>query len=239
MGGVSVGYFTNVGMRAKNDDFGTFEVFGNRLACALADGIGGASFGNMAARVACLSAIKRLQSIIKSEPSCNRADGLVDVLAEADNAVCELKHLIGTGDDGTTLLIALQDREDKGLFHFAWIGDTIAFHFKAKEGLVAPLGNPGRASVDSNRLDGALGYHADVASLSRSGAIRMSQGDFIVMCTDGIWDVPGALEAESLVDLASLDPDVAAKKIVKLAVDILGGSDNASAIVVKALPELF
>ena len=239
VGGVDVGYSTNVGLRGKNDDFGCFEVFDDRLACALADGIGGAPFGNMAARVASLSAVKRLRSIVDSEAVDDPADSLISVLSEADVDVCKLKSLIGTDDDGTTLLVALQDGASKGLIRLAWIGDTVAFHFEAAKGSVSPVGCPGRMSPGDNYLDGALGYRADIAGLSRSGTVRMAQGDLVVLCTDGVWDVPGALDPDRLADLAPLGSGAVARGVVDLAVDILGGSDNATAIVIKALPELF
>lgn len=239
VGGVAVGYFTDVGSRPKNDDFGCFEVVGNRLVCALSDGIGGASFGNMASRVASLSAIRTLRSVACMNPPVDPGESLAQVILKADEDVCELKRLIETNDDGSTLLVALQDNDRKGTFRLAWIGDTVSFHYVAKKKALVPVGNPGRAAAGCNRLDGALGYHAEVAGLSRYGTIRMAEGDLIVMCTDGVWDVPGALDADSISKLAHLSPEMVAQGIVELAVHDLRGSDNATAIVIKALPELF
>ncbi len=239
VGGVVAGYSTDAGPRPKNDDFGRFEVFDDRLVCALSDGIGGASFGNMASRVASLSAIRHLRTALEADAFDDPSDALMQAIARADDDVCELKRLIGTSDDGSTLIVALQDSSDKGAFDFAWVGDTIAYHYIASEETIVPVGEPGRVAAGDNRLDGALGYHADVARLVKHGAVRMAEGDLVVMCTDGVWDVPGALDAKDVSELAQLSPETTAQRIVELAIRDLSGSDNATAIVIKALPELF
>ena len=189
-----------------------------RRAYAISDGIGGAPYGDVIARVACNRALSALaDSRHEGLPIRDRMSAAVDLADLACSCVSE--WLGGFGSGATLLLAALEE----GALHVSSVGDSMCF--RLRDNAFEPLIPIGRASASSNALDSALGYRMALSPKTWTGAVR--EGDAYLLCTDGVWSTQ---PLESIAwELASHmgSPRDMAQAVVS-ASDM---SDNATAVV--------
>jgi len=232
------GSATHVGrVRSVNEDL----AFEGRTLFAVADGMGGHAGGEVAAR----TAIDALYRGFARDPS---ADGLVEAVQEANQAVFERGHaepsLHGMG---TTLIVAaLVTTDDGERLAVANVGDSRAYrlhrgeldqltvdHSVAEELVARGELSESEAAVHPHRhiLTRALGVGPDVEV--DVFEIGPEQGDRFLLCSDGLSnEVPPHEMRRVLVE--TNDPKEAAETLVRMANES-GGNDNITAVVLDVL----
>lgn len=213
-GPLTVGVASKIGPRSQNDDFAGFGR--NHEIFAVADGIGGAPRGDVAATVAVNAAV----SAFEGEGS------LVEAMTCANAAVMQLCEWLASPETGSTLLLAARDAEERDRLNFAWAGDSSAFllHAGTLSLLTEPERHPG-----GNALLSAVGYLPELTP--RITTARIAEGDRVLLCTDGVWETLDPVRLAELLSEGDNAPWIA-ETIAREAAE--RGSDNATALVLIA-----
>ncbi|MGH8981581.1 MAG: Stp1/IreP family PP2C-type Ser/Thr phosphatase [Acidimicrobiales bacterium] len=206
---------------------------------AVADGMGGAVGGDVAARVA----VDALRAAFQREPT---VEGLRHAIAEANRAVWRQGQAeAGLRGMGTTLTATglVQEPGGQQVVALANVGDSRAYvfsrgqvlqvtadHSLAEEKVRLGELTEAEAAVHPHRhiLTRVLGVNPDVDV--DLWALHLKDGDRILLCSDGLTnEVPDDRIRAILSTVA--DPRQAAASLVKAAVEH-GGSDNVTVVVV-------
>lgn len=213
-----VGGASRTGARVKNDD--AYRIDGSAALIAVSDGVGGAPDGDVMSRVAtgrCVEAYAEGQDLLSAFASANRT-------------AAHVARLLDSPDSGATLLAATFSNE--GL-NVAWVGDSVAYRLHGGVlGLITEIGRLG----DANVLEAAVGYEDEVAP--HVAECEVAPGDRFLFCTDGVWEpFEKTLGPGRLSDLLCEHDNapMLARAIVDEAVG--NGTDNATAVVLLALPD--
>lgn len=184
---VAVSYFSRVGPRSDNQDCLLVpHKSGEFLVAAVADGIGGAVGGELAAHIA-------IDVASRAGPDPARLPGM---LSEVVCRIVEEARQAGFEEMGTTLSVALLVNK---MAHIVHVGDTRIYHLRGT-GLntltedqteVAALYRKGvltkiqaRRYRRRNVLISALTSKNDFVAYSSSG--RLDLGDRLLLTTDGV-----------------------------------------------------
>jgi serine/threonine protein phosphatase PrpC len=238
VGGVraSVGFCSETGPRKRNEDFAG-AVFGAELptpraeiVAAIADGIGGAKGGRVAAEAAVRGVLDGFCDVAETMEVRRAAARIV-------NALNGWIHFQGqhdaalTGMGCTLTVLVLRGR----MAHLLHVGDTRAYRLRGERLIclttdhVRETGH-GRSHV----LTRALGVEAEVRLDYASHPLALH--DRFLLCSDG---VHGFLTDEGIADILRerAAPGDAARALAAASLDA-GGTDNATALVldVVALP---
>ena len=234
----SVGFFTTTGPRERNEDFAG-AVFGSELpaprrdvVAAIADGIGSAKGGRVAAETAVrgfLDGFCELPETMEVRNAGPRVLGPLNSWIHSHGR--QDPNLAGMGCTFTALV--LRGR----IAHVLHVGDTRAYRLSGDRLTIMTTDHvreaePGRSAV----LYRALGVEAEVR-LDYSSQPMMRHDRFL-LCSDG---VHGFLSSESISDILHerLAAGDAAQTLVRAALQN-GGTDNATAMVLDVvdLPEV-
>lgn len=223
---------TDVGLRRSNNEDAMYV--GRRLV-AIADGMGGQAYGEVASRVAILTAA-RLDN--DSQPG----DPLTELRDAIGDANEQLRTLIA-GDDsydgmGTTFTALLSSR---GRIAIAHVGDSRAYLLRDGEirqishdhSLVQGLVDAGHITIEEAEqhpsrsvITRALDGHNDVDP--DLGMLEARVGDRYLLCSDGLSDV---VSAETMAQaLRAPERDEACERLIQLALRA-GGPDNVTVVV--------
>ena len=169
-------------------------------------------------------------------------------------AAAPVVHAAGQGRQmGTTVtLVAVQEGE----LTLGHIGDTRAYLLRdgtltqltADHSLVAAMVASGVITPeeaedhpDSNKVLRSLGSQRELPNGYVDGlearygqpTLRLRPGDWIILCTDGVW---GSVDDAQIRTVASeaLDPPTAARRLIELALEA-GAPDNAAAVVARCV----
>jgi serine/threonine protein phosphatase PrpC len=232
---VSIGYASETGRRARNEDFGG-AVLGSDppderrdVAAAIADGIGGAKGGRVAAEMAVRGFLDGLWDVPETLEVRRAAARIL-------NAVNNWLHAQGRQDPAlagmgcTFTALVLRGR----LAHVLHVGDTRAYRFAGGR-LSRLTADHVREGDDGRRLlTRALGIESELRLDYASQPMALH--DRYLLCSDG---VHGVLSDETIADLLAVRsaPGDTARALVAEAL-AAGSADNASALVldVVALP---
>ncbi|MFZ5646539.1 MAG: Stp1/IreP family PP2C-type Ser/Thr phosphatase [Bacillota bacterium] len=228
---------TEVGLvRKQNED--SICVVPDLALFAVADGMGGHLAGEVASRMAIESITRQLWDGDRSEVEKNLLEGAR--LANSRVYEASGKDVTCRGM-GTTLTAAVIRERDLVLVH---VGDSRAYLIRGEKiisitedhSLVQEMLKLGGITKEQARdhphrnvLTRALGTDPTVeVDLFR---LRLEQGDFVLLCSDGL---NGLVEDEEIMRLvkAAPGPDQAVKNLVDEALS-RGGTDNISVIVVE------
>jgi PPM family protein phosphatase len=225
-------WLTDTGRRrVRNEDAYVFEppLFG------IADGMGGARAGEVAAGIAA-AALKARRRDVDGEAS------LEAIIAEANRLVWERSvadpHTAGMG---TTVTVAFVDTAAERVV-FGHVGDSRAYRLRGDEleqvttdhSLVAELVQSGVLTPEEaehhpqrSAITRAVGteraIEADVFSLPGQ------QGDLFLLCSDGLTDMLSEEEIAEVLLAADRDPAAAAEALVAAANEH-GGEDNITVV---------
>lgn len=228
---------SDVGRRANNED----AVFATPRLVAVADGVGGATAGEVASQIV----IGEMASLEKRRLVETISDELRSSVLAANEA---LRFVISCrpyleGMASTLTVVAISN---DGSYLIANVGDSRAYlsrdgalhQLTRDESLVQMLIESGaitpeqarthpQRSVVLHALDGA---HHQELELSHHRAVA---GDRLLLCSDGLSDaVPDPLIAAILADPSR---DIAADALISAALNA-GGADNVSVVVVDVEP---
>ena len=262
-----IGYSCDVGQKRKlNEDsvmyltFDSMSYSGEESAgiFIVADGMGGHNAGEIASEWGiktfareCL--FRLLQPVDQFEQDeASNVNGPDNILSLGIKAANELLFEKAKGKDalqgmGTTLTAALITGQD---LHVTHVGDSRCYiindretiqvtkdHSQVQELVDAGLMSREEARVhpDKNIITRVVGYYQEVESDSYHR--KLYEGDNILCCSDGLWDVLSDQKISEIV-LSSETPQQACIELVAQA-NQLGGPDNISVIVVRPehLPE--
>jgi PPM family protein phosphatase len=215
----------------------------------VADGMGGHNAGEVASRLAVETVVQFVNATATSRdltwpfainPKLSiAANRLTVALRLANQRVYDAGHSeMQLAGMGTTLVAALVDANRVVIAH---VGDSRAYRFhegrleqmtRDHTWVAAMLAAEPNARTDDHPmrhvLTNGIGMREDVTPVVSEHHI--AKGDSWVLCSDG---VHGYIDDDALTDaLALTSPDAAADGAVRAALDA-GGSDNATAVVVR------
>ena len=217
--------------RMRNEDAFVFEP----PLFAIADGMGGARAGEVAAGIAA-AALKEGRRTVTDEGS------LEAVIEEANRRVWQRSVADpGTSGMGTTVTVAFVDAaEDRVVF--GQVGDSRAYRLRGDHleqvttdhSLVAELVRSGVLTPEEaerhpqrSAITRAVGtesaIEADVFS------VPTEPGDLFLLCSDGLTDMLGAEDIAATILAAERDP-VAAGTALVAAANAEGGEDNITVV---------
>jgi protein phosphatase len=232
-------------VRTRNED--AFLVDIEHGLFIVADGLGGHSAGDTAAKMATtfLPGIIHSQLVDAQAPSSS-GDGLIG--AALAKSVEELSRLIReTGNSqvecrgmGTTVVAALITARH---IHIAYMGDSRAYLLRGDcmrqitddHSIVSLLVRHGEITPQEaenhpakGRLSRFAGMEGDVPSATKT--IDLEAGDRFLLCTDGVW---GALSDAKIREMLMQDntPVVTCGNLIEAGKQA-GGQDNLTAVVV-------
>ena len=232
---VSIGFASEKGERRQNEDF-VGAVVGGRtpgerrdIVVAIADGVGGARGGRVAAETAVRGFLDGLWDVPETVDVRRAGASVLDALNRWIHAQGRQDPALeGMGCTFTALI--LRGR----IAHLLHVGDTRAYRLSGER--LTRISNdhvregPGRTRM----LYRALGLEAELRL--DYAAQPMAVHDRFMLCSDGVHE---ALPDELMVDILRVRqaPDEASRALVKAALDS-GSRDNCSALVldVVALP---
>jgi PPM family protein phosphatase len=235
-------WLTDTGRRRmRNEDAYVFEP----PLFAIADGMGGARAGEVAAGIAAAALRDGRREVIDEE-------SLEAVIDEANRRVWERSVADpSTAGMGTTVTVALVDAADEQVV-FGHVGDSRAYRLRGDEleqittdhSLVAELVESGVLTPEEAER------HPQRSAITRAvGTERAIEvdvftvpaqpGDLVLLCSDGLTDMLSEDEIASVLLEADRDPSVAADALVAAA-NAKGGEDNITVVlfeVVEGEPE--
>lgn len=216
------GACTIKGPHERNED--AFLMDGVRGLWAVADGVGGASHGDVMSRACCEVAPGSWDSLsaLSADPETRLAETMEMVDARA-NALST--RLGGEGSGATMAVAALCGSQ----MYLASVGDCRAYLLR--RATLNPLMSCGRRRISSSAPDAAFGWGTDPAL--RLASIAIEAGDVVMLCTDGVWATqPAHRMAESLSGSAPPLGDEGAHRLARRVARSSDLSDDATAVVI-------
>jgi len=217
--------------RMRNEDAFVFEP----PLFAIADGMGGARAGEVAAGIAA-AALKEGRQTVTDETS------LEAVIDEANRRVWQRSLSDpGTSGMGTTVTVAFVDATQDRVV-FGQVGDSRAYRLRGDEleqvttdhSLVAELVRSGVLTPEEaerhpqrSAITRAVGTESAIEA--DVFAVTAEPGDLFLLCSDGLTDMLGASDIAATILSAERDP-VAAGKALVAAANAEGGEDNITVV---------
>ncbi len=203
---------------------------------AVADGMGGYSFGDVASSLALQTLVARLQGAASAPPGKALRKGV-----EAANLdVFKTAQKLGAGRMGTTLTAAYISGETLHLVH---VGDSRLYLIRNGDARCLTSDHTVVGDMVRSKLipPEKLRTHAQRSVLTRAvglgmfvkpdlARLRLQAGDRIVLCSDGVWSV---VQDEEFARLAGQVPDCRAlsRSLVELALE-RQTDDNCSVVAI-------
>lgn len=212
--------------------------------CAVADGMGGENYGEVASLVAVEALSEeydRLTSCMPKDFNCG--EWLKAAVVKANLAVVDKAgELKSSGKMGSTLVTALLDGSRA---YVANVGDSRAYLNRENQlyqitkdhSLVAIMAEKGLIKQEEiythprrGELLRFLGQNGEVeADLFEVG---LEKGDILVLCSDGLWEMVRDKDIAGILQ-GSVTPDEACRSLIDDA-NRGGGVDNITAVVINA-----
>lgn len=185
--------YTAKGQRKSNEDFFLHREFpqGESLFL-LADGMGGYSFGEIAASLACETIAHTIESNLGK---ISAVELIKQAVSDSNKAILEKRQEIG-GKMGTTIAGAFIENKTA---YFFWLGDVRIYHFRNNKiifqstdhSLINEMKKNGR--VTSSEME----RYKNIVTRHLSGSVQeyempvilsdLMANDIIILCSDGLW----------------------------------------------------
>ena len=238
--GIEIAALSDVGCQRKdNEDDLTFwypEVPGQfvrrGLLAVVADGMGGYEGGREASSLA----VQTVRDVYREADGADPQAVLLDALREAHRRIRAFAeqhpHLHGMGT--TCTAVSVRNRH----LYFAHVGDTRLYLLRGgrlekltrDHSYVGRLVESGILTRDEAEhhpqrhiLTAALGSGEEVSPEAPDKPVELENGDLLLLCTDGLWDV--VHDQDILPVLVSQSPEEACRELVRKAREN-GGPDN-------------
>jgi PPM family protein phosphatase len=220
----------------------------DRLVITVADGMGGANAGEVAAKIA-VETIN--ETILVANPATPVRHLLLESIEQANQKIVAYSetHPLSSGM-GTTCVIALVEG---CLVHIAWIGDSRAYIFNPETGLTQLSKDHSLVQelIDMKQLTPEEGfYHPDSNIITQSLGdpdrvldpgfltVELHDDDIVILCSDGLNSMLQDREIAKIIEscyLKSAD-EIAANLIT--AANEEGGQDNTTVAVYQRTPAI-
>jgi PPM family protein phosphatase len=208
---------------------------------AIADGMGGAKAGEIAAGIAA-------DTLEGARAGPLDADDVAALIADANLRIWERSLADpATAGMGTTVTVALLD-EEAGTVVFGHVGDSRAYRMRdgvleqitTDHSLVAELVESGVLTPEEaerhpqrSAITRALGTEPDVEP--DVFTIDVTPGDLFLLCSDGLSDMLTEEQIAAAIARAEGDPEAAGNELVKDA-NARGGDDNITVLLFEVVP---
>ncbi len=236
---VSVASITDVGIvrKANEDSFGSMT--GEINLFVVADGMGGHQSGDVASSMAVEALISAVQNSTDSRKD-NLLNVLKDAVSNANKKVYDFAKANGK-DMGTTIAASLLYGDT---LYTANVGDSRAYLIRNSEAIQITKDH----SLVARLVEMKMAEPKDVRNHPKGNVLlrtigtdpkvdvdgyqtKIRKGDYLLLCTDGLWNQVYEDEIAHIVKRAGSLQD-ACKEFVRVANE-RGGPDNITAIVVK------
>jgi PPM family protein phosphatase len=238
-------YKTDTGQRRRrNEDF----VWVNQSVklFIVADGMGGHEAGDVASKLAANTVAEWVTSELKdkTEPILPAIVTriLIDAVEKANETVYHAAKEAGQKRHmGTTIVVALVRSSVAYISH---VGDARAYLVRGGTLMQLTKDDSWKAqfgvqetSIPEGKFDHiltkAIGQDSDLDPSSTE--VKMSPGDWLLLCSDGLWNMVEDEQILTIMQEANDDPDCAVDLLIKAA-NTAGGKDNISVAAIKILP---
>ena len=234
---------TDVGLvRESNEDYYTIDRESDLFVAA--DGLGGRSGGEVASKVAVDSIVSSIKKSLKEALKDNFIQTINKAIKEAHQVV--LKEAISNPllmGMGTTLVLALFRSPDE--LYIANVGDSRGYLYRDNKlqllskdhSLVAELVERGEITQEEARTHYQRNIVTQVIGIDPltdcfQKKVELREGDIILLCSDGLWDMLTDKEIEGII-AKNGSPQKLCNDLVSAA-KTAGGEDNVTVIVAKA-----
>jgi protein phosphatase len=238
---------TDIGLvRSRNED--SFYAAAATGVLAVADGLGGMPGGDVASRVAVEAVAEALESRAPSMRDVESArEGLAAAFDEAQSRVLEAGERRRPAVEIATALVVGCVRDDT--FYVGHVGDVRAYRSSrgrlvrltddhTEPGELLALGmideEGARRHPERNVLHQCLGMRTGIVPSFR--AERLSAGDLLLLCSDGLWETMPARALEALLCGPHLELAALGESLLNAALDA-GGRDNVTALLYQHRPQ--
>jgi len=237
--GISVGSITDIGIvrKVNEDSFGSMT--GELNLFVVADGMGGHQSGDVASSMAVEALISNVQNRIEDKKG-NLQDLLKEAVSNANKKVYDFAKANGK-DMGTTIAASLLSGDT---LYTANVGDSRAYLIRNGEAIQITKDH----SLVARLVELKMAEPKDVRNHPKGNVLlrtigtdpkvdvdgyqtKVRKGDYVLLCTDGLWNQVYEDEIAHIVKRAGSLQD-ACKELVRIANE-RGGPDNITAIVVK------
>jgi protein phosphatase len=228
-------------VRSKNEDY----YFYNDNIFIVADGVGGHNAGDLASKLTVEVLMDHFND--KEYQINDLSNEMLNAINEANNSVFEKsKEKKEYRKMGSTLVLALWSEPDN-LF-VANVGDARAYIFRKNNleliskdhSVVRNMINKGEITVENarkhpyrNMITQAIGLEPEIKPYSTKK--RIKDGDIILLCSDGLWDMLTDEEIKKYLS-KNLEPKELCKKLINAA-NNAGGVDNITVLVLHFLKD--
>lgn len=230
---------SHVGMvRGANED--SYLERSDRGLWAIADGMGGHRFGDVASRVI----VDALDSVPSTDSLSDYVDCLEDVIFRANDELLQLAR--DSSEDGTmgSTLVTLVIRNRVGVC--LWAGDSRLYRFRNQRlvqlsrdhSQVQEMLDRGLLDADQveeypdrNIITRAVGV--EEALCLDFNVFSTQVGDTYLLCSDGLYSVVDATAIEKSLELRDLEKS--SDELIQQCLDA-GAPDNVSVIVIRGNP---
>ena len=228
--------------RADNQD--NYYISDDNRVFVVADGMGGAQGGSIAARLT-VQAIEELwlESPADLDDEKNIAEWLVTAVNKANDSVFSFSEdNPAVKGMGTTVVVGVQD--NKGCIHLGHLGDSRAYLVRngsyeiltQDHSLVMELFRGGHITEEQMKESPFKHYitrcvgHKDRVELEQNPK-QLEAGDWLLMCTDGLTAV---LQDEQIAEVlaGAESPEQACRTLVDMTLEG-GAPDNVTVVAVK------
>lgn len=230
---IDVSYYSSVGGRKNNEDYLAVLKRKDKYIFALADGLGGHDFGEIASKLSVNTIMNSLKDSEISFESLNTA------ISKANDAVLSKNSF--NSMKSTLALICLTNNTA----YAANVGDTRIYQFRNNEiifqstdhsmaqmaVIVGDITPPQiRTHLDRNKLTRALG--SDITVKPDIAVLNVEEGDSFLICSDGFWENIFEQEMCDLLFIAESSKNWIDNMRKHVNVKIKDDCDNNSAIAV-------
>ena len=247
--GIEAASLTDVGLqRSNNEDSYLYwepdsdEDFRRKGRLAVvADGMGGYEGGQEASRLA----VETVRSVYDNAFGADPQATLVEAFASAHQNIQRfaIEHPQFYGMGTTCTAAAIVERQ----LYFAHVGDSRLYLIRGKNisrltrdhsyvGRLVESGIVRSEDAESHPqrhiLTAALGSGREVDPDFPAEPLALEDGDYLMLCTDGLWSLITEHEIASVIPANS--PAESCLALIKMALD-RGGPDNVSVIVIRFL----
>lgn len=190
------------GPRPYNQDRLAYSYNSSTILMVLADGMGGHQFGEMAAEIAVKTLADAFQRLAK--PSiASPAKFLTDHILQVHQVIENVRVSKNLPDSPRTTLVAAIVQNNT--LYCAHVGDSRLYHFRKghllfrteDHSVVQALFRKGQISREEmvthphkNKIFNCLGGDK-TPEIDLSDRMEVEDGDIIMLCTDGVWNVVG------------------------------------------------
>ena len=229
-------------VKRNNEDY--LRIHQNGFLAAIADGMGGTDFGEVASQIAVDASIEYLANTTSTKLLEKPAGELGNAVKYANEAIIAIqRNEEKYRTMGSTLTCFLMINNQ---LHFSWVGDSRIYIVRPENTSIQMLTKD--HTLDRNKIDATLApdlYRRAPSILTQkvgsilliqpdTGFFELKAGDIIVACTDGLSDrIDDQLLLEYGLKFAG-NLEGYAEKLLDRALDC-GGQDNISLILAQVM----